>query len=258
MFNWITRIFRQPTAQFKPSYPIPPCTGNQWVITDIHGCLNTFLALLEQLKLSKNDQLFLLGDLIDKGPSSSGVLEEVFRLKNTGYQVFTLRGNHEQMLIDCAENEAFKLHFMMEKFKATDLLQRKNKVKTKYLNFFKSLPYYFELDRYILVHAGLNFKSKAPFQDYDSMMWIRSFEAQAIILKGKRLIHGHLPKNLALIEHAISSKALVIPLDNGCVYWKVRKGQGNLLAFELKSRELKIQENKDFKMFLGERMSIIA
>ena len=259
MINWLSRIFTKPKFDFQPTFPIPPCpNGKRWVMTDIHGCLNTFLGLLEQLQLSKTDQLFLLGDLIHKGPSSSGVLEEIFRLQKIGYQVYVIRGNHEQMLIDCAEHESYKLSYILEKFQATDLLQRKSKVKPKYINFFKSLPYYFELDRHFLVHAGFNFKAINPFQDYENMMWIKSFTPQATILKGKHLIHGHVTKRLPIIEYAVDQKQLVIPLDNGCVYWKQREGYGHLLALELNSWELKTQENLDFKMFLGTRMAVNA
>ncbi len=44
--------------------------GNEYVIPDIHGCLLTFKALLKNIKLKKDDRLFLLGDYIDRGPDS--------------------------------------------------------------------------------------------------------------------------------------------------------------------------------------------
>ena len=255
--SWFQRIFiNRKVSPFQPTHEISPCSGKRWVITDIHGCYFTLLALLEQLHLSKNDQLFLLGDLVNKGPKSSKVLDEVIRLQKSGFQLFTLRGNHEQMLIDCAEHEAYKLNFMLEKFNSTDLLQRKNKVKSKYLNFFTDLPYYFELERHFLVHAGFNFNKPNPFTDYDSMMGIRKFEANAIIAKGKQIIHGHVPHNLPIIQHNIANKKLVIPLDNGCVYWKSRENQGNLVALELNDGELKLQECEDFKMVFGTRMAV--
>lgn len=255
--TWIQRLFTRKSVEFKPTFPIPPCNGKQWVIPDIHGCYQTFLTLLEQLALSKSDQLFLLGDLVDKGPSSAQVLDQIITMQKSGYQIFALRGNHEQMILDCAEEEAYKLSFMLEKFGATDLLKRKNKVKAQYLDFFKSLPYFFELKHHFLVHAGFDFKKSQPFQNYDQMMWMRNFKSDLTMTKGKTVIHGHVPSNIYVIEHAINTRQQVIPLDNGCVYWKKREGYGELLALELNSWELKKQECQDFTMLFGSRMAKI-
>ncbi len=70
--------------------------GRQVVISDIHGCLDTFEALLNQIKLTENDQLFLLGDYINKGKNSKDVLDLVIKLQQNqykkGFQLFPLRG----------------------------------------------------------------------------------------------------------------------------------------------------------------------
>jgi len=255
--NWLQRIFSPNRVNFQPTYPIPSTEGKRWAIGDIHGCYKTFLALLDQLQLHKKDQLFLLGDVINKGPASGLVIDEILRLQQLGYQIFVLRGNHEQMILDIATKESYKLTYALERFKSTDLLHRKNKIRAKHLHFIQSLPYYFELERHFLVHAGFNFKSPQPFQDFDSMMWTRSFQAQSAILKGKHLVHGHVPTPLPVITYATSTQQLVIPLDNGCVYWNQRENQGNLIALELNSWELKIQQNEDFKMVFGTRIAII-
>ena len=42
----------------------------KYAISDIHGCLKSFQALLEKIDLKKEDELFLLGDYIDRGPDS--------------------------------------------------------------------------------------------------------------------------------------------------------------------------------------------
>lgn len=44
-------------------------------IADIHGCYRTFLRLLEQIGLGRQDNLYLLGDYIDRGPDSKGVID---------------------------------------------------------------------------------------------------------------------------------------------------------------------------------------
>ena len=67
-------------------------------IGDIHGCLKTLNFLLtERIKLKNEDQVFLLGDYINRGPDSNGILELILNLKETGYSIFPIRGNHEEM-----------------------------------------------------------------------------------------------------------------------------------------------------------------
>ncbi|MEM9260991.1 MAG: metallophosphoesterase, partial [Bacteroidota bacterium] len=71
----------------------------RYAISDIHGCAATFRTALKTIAFSQKDELFLLGDYIDRGPDSMGVLEHIWTLQATGYEVTCLRGNHEQMLI---------------------------------------------------------------------------------------------------------------------------------------------------------------
>ena len=51
---------------------------NKYAISDIHGCLKTFKALLTKLDFSKQDELYLLGDYIDRGPDSKGVIDYIW------------------------------------------------------------------------------------------------------------------------------------------------------------------------------------
>ena len=68
-------------------------TGKRYVISDIHGCYKTFRCLVEEvIGLSKADLLFLLGDYVDRGPSSKAVLDYILQLKDERYQLFPLRG----------------------------------------------------------------------------------------------------------------------------------------------------------------------
>lgn len=123
-------------------------TGRQLVIPDIHGCLFTFEALLTQIKLTKNDQLFLLGDYINKGKNSKGVVDLIIKLQENqeknGYQIFPLRGNHEQMLID--DYEGINTH---------DYLDKITSYSESHYKFVSNLPYFYELDNFFLVHAGV-------------------------------------------------------------------------------------------------------
>ncbi|CAM9973274.1 unnamed protein product, partial [Chrysoparadoxa australica] len=72
-------------------------TGSRWVIGDIHGCFQTYQALLNKINLQKEDQLFLLGDYINKGPQSLEVIEVIMSSKKN---VFPLLGNHDKKLLE--------------------------------------------------------------------------------------------------------------------------------------------------------------
>lgn len=76
----------------------------RFAISDIHGCLKTFQALLERIAFSKADILYLLCDYIDRGPDSRGLIDYIWKLKEAGYTMPCLRGNHEQMLLDEVAN----------------------------------------------------------------------------------------------------------------------------------------------------------
>lgn len=73
-----------------------------FAIGDIHGCSKTFEKLLfEKINIQKTDQIFCIGDYIDRGENSKAAIDLILQLRQEGYSLFTLRGNHEQMLLDC-------------------------------------------------------------------------------------------------------------------------------------------------------------
>jgi serine/threonine protein phosphatase 1 len=68
-------------------------------IGDIHGCHNSLAALLRKVQPAAADQIIFLGDYIDRGPDSRGVIETLLKLQGRVRSVF-LRGNHEEMMLD--------------------------------------------------------------------------------------------------------------------------------------------------------------
>ena len=76
----------------------------RFAIADIHGCAQTFNQLLEKLELEKQDQVYLLGDYIDRGPDSKGVLDAIMNLIAAGYSIRPLLGNHEKLFINAFKN----------------------------------------------------------------------------------------------------------------------------------------------------------
>jgi serine/threonine protein phosphatase 1 len=73
-------------------------SGRTIAIGDIHGCCLAFETLLSAIAPIHDDRLILLGDFIDRGPDSYGVIERILRLQRE-CQVISLQGNHEEMLL---------------------------------------------------------------------------------------------------------------------------------------------------------------
>ena len=153
------------------------------VLSDIHGCSRTFKELLNKIGLSNDDTLILLGDYIDRGNDSAGVIDLIIELQNKGYNIFPLRGNHEENLINAHKEYppgVFK-HFVARINKSSNLLDAEGRLHEKYLNFVSGLPYYYDSGDFLIVHAGLNFKIDDPLSDTISMLEIRDFARDADI-----------------------------------------------------------------------------
>jgi len=204
-----------------------------FAIGDIHGCSKTFEVLLfDKVKIEKTDQIYCIGDYIDRGKNSKAVIDLILQLREEGYTIFTLRGNHEQMLLDClVDQTACDLWISnggaetMRSFGISTL----EYLDKKYLSFFKETQFYFETEKYIFVHAGLNFHRKNIFEDKEAMLWIRDFSSQQPAIRNRLLIHGHTPKSL---KYILNQKGNCIDIDGGCVY-NYLAPFGNLVGIDL-------------------------
>ncbi|MFO8000327.1 MAG: metallophosphoesterase family protein [Marinilabilia sp.] len=215
-------------------------------VGDVHGCSRTFRKMVqEEIGLSKTDVLYCIGDYIDRGPGNKEVVDFILELKNQRYQVHTLRGNHEQMLLDARQGGDALLLWMMnggEQTLQSFGVSSVNKMEQKYLDFFSDTLFYIEGDDFIAVHAGLNFDAEDPFKDLESMFWIRGFQVDRDFLSGRLLIHGHTP----IPKEQILSQPLdgAINIDGGCVYQSL-PGMGHLVALSLEEQKFFVVENED-------------
>ncbi|MCB0534589.1 MAG: serine/threonine protein phosphatase [Lewinellaceae bacterium] len=219
-----------------------------YAIGDIHGCNRTFETLLERLPLQDGDALILIGDLIDRGPDSKGVIDTVFRLRRNGHPVTCLRGNHEQLLLNgLLHPDKIELWLFngglqtLESFGVKHLLG----IPERYLNFFQAMPHWYETQEFLCVHAGLNFTRPNPLDEHYSLLWIRRWydDIDYNWLGDRIVLHGHTPLELATIQAQRTNLAAnrYLNLDNGCVYalrQHDRPDLGRLVAFCLDTREL--------------------
>jgi len=220
----------------------------QFAIADIHGHLKTFKALLAKINFTVFDELFLLGDFIDRGPNSKGVIDYIEELKKTGYAVHCLRGNHEQMCLD-GETQPRMLQAWLRhggrntqaSFPGYDLT-----VPTKYRDWMAALPLYLESGKYLFVHAGVNCEKPDPLADAEGLLWARGWTdtLDREWLDDRIIIHGHTPVTQNMIE--LNAKYLtnmpVLDIDCGC-FANSRWGMGRLCAVELGNHLLTFQRN---------------
>lgn len=219
------------------------------IIGDIHGCSETFSKMLnEKLKVTKEDDIYLLGDYIDRGPNVKETIDIILDLKDNGYHIFALMGNHEQMLLNSIYSVEEFAAWYKNNGAAMTLksfgVKYPKMIEQKYLDFFYSLEYYFELDKFIIVHGGLNFEIDNPLEDIASMVWIREEHVDRKKTHGKRLITGHTPRPIEEIKKSLMRGKIL--LDGGCVYYRKYKDMGNLVALELETMKLFVQRNIDF------------
>lgn len=226
-----------------------PTTGTRWAITDIHACPKTFRALVESLELTEDDQLFLLGDYVGRGPDDKGVLDFILELKAEGKQVYATKGNHDEWML-----ESWKRYKKNENayrdWSKSDLLDDTGSLAKPYEEFFENLVFYIKLPDFYLVHAGFQFRKPNPFENYKRMTMISRIHPDLELLEGRRIVHGHRVFTLEEIQQTIDQQETVIHLDNGCYrHFKAHYGEeyGHLLALNLDTFELKIQNCLDEK-----------
>jgi serine/threonine protein phosphatase 1 len=210
-----------------------------FVIGDIHGCCNTFKKLLlEIIDIQKSDKIYCIGDYVDRGNDSKGVIDFIINLRIKGYHIHTLRGNHEQMMLDSTIDEQRLNHWLkngggetLKNFGISSV----NELSRKYLTFLKRTKFFIATNKYIFVHAGLNFKIENPFTDKDAMLWIRDEYFDKAKINNRILIHGHTPIPFESLCKQLNPNK--VNIDGGCVY-NHKSGFGNLIALELPDMKL--------------------
>ncbi|WKN41373.1 metallophosphoesterase family protein [Tunicatimonas pelagia] len=224
----------------------------QWVITDIHGCVKTFEALLQRIGFNRSDALYLLGDYVDRGPDSKGVLELVMQLSQSKHKVHCLLGNHEIMMLHAVHNSGTKAARHWKKYVGGGETLRSfravkpHEISEHYIEFIANMDHYFEVGNYILVHAGLNFAVPDPLQDKEAMLWTRGqTHINHAWLNGRIVVHGHTPQPTQQVIQNVErmEQNPVVDIDCGCVY--PRNNMHHLCALELISRQLVFQKNVD-------------
>lgn len=174
-----------------------------YVIGDVHGRL----ALLDQLVRDvpwdvERDKIVFVGDLIDRGRDARGVIERIMELKAKNENIVVLKGNHEQMMLDCldygdfqwlipengglATLESYGLHLSQLR-DVSDI-----KIPAEHVRFVRGLAPFHEDDQAIYVHAGLVIGQTASETAPETLMWTRDAHFFRYY-SGKLCFFGHTP-----------------------------------------------------------------
>ncbi len=213
--------FKRKRAVLDPERPTP---GDRLVyaIGDVHGRLDLMDVLL--VKIARDAQatepaqkpvLVFLGDYVDRGPASRGVIETLIRLSAAhNLELRALKGNHEQALLSFLEDPDFGPAWVQNGGAAAlasygvAAPQTRNQTEgweqtrekfaqalpPEHLKFLRDLEIHAEYGDYIFVHAGLRPGVPIARQTEQDMLWIRQEFIQERRPFEKVVVHGHTPE----------------------------------------------------------------
>jgi serine/threonine protein phosphatase 1 len=214
----LLRIFSRPSL--PPAKFIEGRIG--YAIGDVHGCVDLLAAMLNAIEeRAKNEQneagppiVVFLGDYVDRGANSAGVLDLLLSARPSNCERRYLRGNHEQAMISFMDNPVANKRWVLlggaetmmsygitppglasasDEDWAGAAAALKDKVPPVHLEFLAGLERYIELGGYVFVHAGVDSGIALADQPDEVLYWSR-----AQFIADKRpfshvVVHGHTP-----------------------------------------------------------------
>lgn len=185
-----------------------------YVISDIHGEYEKFMELIDRIRLEETDTLYILGDVLDRGPRPISVIRKLMEMPN----VIPIVGNHEFMAMTCLNFLCQEItekaieeiepgmaeelsNWMLNGGMTTvdEFYRLDDGMRRKVMDYIGEFLTYAELtvngEEYLLVHGGLrNFSPERDLDDYglEELVWERpDYEVQ--YFEDKYLVTGHTP-----------------------------------------------------------------
>ncbi|MEX2213478.1 MAG: metallophosphoesterase family protein [Phycisphaeraceae bacterium] len=185
------------------------------VIGDIHGCLRALDALLDAVQPSSEDQLITLGDYVDCGPDSRGVIDRMIGLAKS-HNLVALLGNHEEMMLEslfdmnnlrawcmCGGDHTLRSYVGRGGVPFSVALKEVPEEHWHFLQF--GCRDWHETDTHIFVHGYVDPFTPMPVQQSSVLRWQKFHDPQPHI-SGKVIICGHTAQregNPVNVGHAI-------------------------------------------------------
>ena len=143
-------------------------------IGDIHGCLDALNCLLDAIQPDLDDVVVALGDFIDRGPNSKGVVDRLIEL-GSQTKLVGLLGNHEEMMLAVIHEEnphtAWVRYGGIETLESYGFDGDLDFLPEEHLNFFDSLGSYFEYGDYFFTHAAYDPDLPLSKQTPEMLRW---------------------------------------------------------------------------------------
>ena len=226
-----------------------PAGRRVYAVGDIHGRLDLvdrLLGLIDADDLRRGPaatELIFLGDLVDRGPDSRGVVERLMALRESRPVRF-LRGNHEEVFLHTLAGDLRALRFLIriggretllsygisaEEYRELDydelMALVRARVPPDHIAFLDSFEDWIEIGDYLFVHAGIRPGVALAEQKSSDLCWIRDEFLRHRESFGRMVVHGH------SITEAIDERANRIGIDTGAF------ASGRLTAIGLQDDE---------------------
>lgn len=229
---------------------LDPVPRRIFAVGDIHGCAAEVAVLCDYLKdkeaLTEDDALLFIGDYVDRGPDSRAVIDLMLDCQREFPQVYFLRGNHEDMLLDYLglegsmggsylQNggaETFKSYGIDPFISPEEILAQFPK---QHLSFINNLDRMVIAGDRVYVHAGLDPLRDLGSQLNQDMFWIRDEFILNIHYFEKLVVFGHTafkdlfyqpPYKLGIDTALVYGNRLsCVELSSGQVYQVVKGGK---------------------------------
>ena len=220
-------------SRSQPRFCAVPAGTRVYAIGDIHGrrdLLDRLLAMIDeddQARGPARTELIFLGDLVDRGPDSAGVVERLMALRGDRPVRF-LMGNHEEVFLRAVEGDLRALRFLVriggretllsygisaEEYRDLDyeelLALLQERVPPAHIAFLSAFENWIEVGDYLFVHAGLRPGVALEEQKTSDLCWIRDEFLSHREDFGKMVVHGH------SITEEIDERSNRIGIDTG-------------------------------------------
>lgn len=197
-----------------------------YAVGDIHGRIDLFRSILKQIQIDGQERgpnstrIVLLGDLIDRGPSSRQVLELVLHLHRSSEGFVVLSGNHEEMLLescagngtmqnlwlDCGGMETLRSYgierAMLRGLRPAELGELITRtIGRPTLEWISALPLTFRSGDYFFCHAGVRPGVALDEQRREDLLWIRDEFLDSSADHGAMIVHGHSEQSRIEVEN---------------------------------------------------------
>jgi serine/threonine protein phosphatase 1 len=233
----------------------------RYAISDIHGCIRTFKKALREINFSKDDTLILLGDYIDRGLDSKGLVDYIIELQKD-HNVIAIKGNHEEFLLLSQDNYGVYRSWMsnggmqtlnsygypLHSYCVDSLRPWQSYIPKDHLDWFQSLSIVYETEDYVFVHAGLDFQYDDPINETldDTKLWGRIYRIpgnkRTDAIGGRILVTGHTPTDKDTMIEMANGEDL-ITIDRGCIFNSSELG--HLAVFNLDTKQFRFIKNID-------------